>query len=437
MGCGWCDANDGTIYQVVRPRMFNPMILKNILESTKLDANFCADLLGVATDQFNEWLTGVRPLPRFLLPEISSILGVSEKMLISLPAGSGKSASLASAALAPAIWYKLRDTKLVSADRELVALIRKLGFFMDQLAIVRGEKLRRFEPIFCGIHDKVNRTLPPAVQGKAAASEFRSMTDLAHGQSGIGEWIRPTLRKLGVLVVESPIKSNVEGCAFSVGSDSGATPCVFANSYKSTWFRRNAVILHEIGHAIFDLESDQVSIDYKDEASDELKELRAQTFAQECLVPQSVLVQISNRFGIKWDGLAAADLAQLMAYSHAEQRLILKAAYDAEFIDAEQFERYSGIDCLAELRSLTTHALNTREYLRTQALEMPKWIAENRNTELGRRSLRLPSLYVSQVLNAWADQQISEGKAAEMLMVDRDTFRVRFSSIVKGTQKAA
>ena len=96
----------------------------------------------------------------------------------------------------------------------------------------------------------------------------------------------PTLRTLGILVIESPVKSAVEGCAFSVGSESGATPSVFANSYKSTWFRRNAVMMHEVGHAIFDLESEQISIDYKDESSDELKELRAQTFAQECLVPK-------------------------------------------------------------------------------------------------------------------------------------------------------
>jgi len=413
------------------------MILKNILESTKLDANFCADLLGVATDQFHEWLIGTRPVPRFLLPELSSILGVSEKILLSFSPGSGKSAAFASATLAPAIWYKLRDAKLVSADRELVALIRKLGFFMDQLAIIRGEKLRRFEPIFRGIHDKVHRALPPVVQGREAASEFRSMTDLDHGQSGIGEWIRPTLRKLGVLVVESPIKSDVEGCAFSVGSDCSATPCVYANSYKSTWFRRNGVILHEIGHAIFDLESDQVSIDYKEETSDELKELRAQTFAQECLVPKAVLVQISNRFGIKWDNLTSMSIAQLMAYSHAEQRLVLKAAHDAELIDTEQLQQYTNVDCSADVRQLTTHALNTREYLRSQAFEMPKWIAENRNTELGRRSLRLPSLYVGQVLDAWTNQQISEGKAAEMLMVDRDTFRSRFNSLSKGTEKAA
>lgn len=411
------------------------MILKKILESTKLDNAFCADLLGVPTDHLNEWLIGSRPLPRFVLPEISSILGVPAKMLLQSSFGSGK--SFASAALAPAIWYKLRDSKLVAADRELVAMIRKLGFYMNQLAEIRGEKLRRFEPLFRGIREKVDRALPPALQGKAAADAFRSMTDLKHGEVGIGEWLRKTLRALGVIVVESPVKSSVEGCAFSVGADSDLAPCVFANSYGSTWFRRNAVIMHEIGHVIFDLESEQVSIDYKDENSDELKELRAQTFAQECLVPRSVLVQITNRHGLKWSHLSSRDIAILMADSHVEQRLVLKAAYEAELIDADQLDHYGGVDCASELRTLTAHALNTQDFLRSQPSQVPPWIAENRNTEIGRRSLRLPSLYVSQVIDACSADQISAAKAAEMLMIEDSTFRKRFNSLLRRTELAA
>jgi Zn-dependent peptidase ImmA (M78 family) len=411
------------------------MILKQIIESTKLDAGFFADLLGVPADHFNEWLIGSRPLPRFVLPEISSILGVPAKMLLQSSFGSGK--SFAFAALAPAVWYKLRDSKLVAADRELVAMIRKLGFYMNQLAEIRGEKLRRFEPLFRGIREKVDRALPPAVQGKVAAEAFRSMTDLKHGGVGIGEWLRKTLRALGVIVVESPVKSSVEGCAFSVGADSDQTTCVFANSYGSTWFRRNAVIMHEIGHVIFDLESEQVSVDYKDETSDDLKELRAQTFAQECLVPRSVLVQITNRHGLKWSHLSSTEIATLMADSHVEQRLVLKAAYEAELIDADQLEHYSGIDCADELRTLSSHAWNTQEYLRSQPSQMPPWIAKNRNTEFGRRSLRLPSLYVGQVIEACSANQISEAKAAEMLMIEDSTFRKRFGSLLRRTELAA
>jgi Zn-dependent peptidase ImmA (M78 family) len=195
--------------------------------------------------------------------------------------------------------------------------------------------------------------------------------------------------------------------------------------------------MHEVGHAIFDLESEQVSIDYSSDAGDELKDQRAQAFAQECLVPKSVLIQVASRFGLKWGSLAAADLATLVGYSHVEQRLVLKAAYDSELINTEQLEAYSALDCARDLRELTTHALSTREYLRKQTTEMPKWIAENRNTDLGLRSLRLPSLYVSQVIEAVNNQQISENKAAEMLMMDRETFVTRFGSLIGGAEKAA
>ena len=67
--------------------------------------------------------------------------------------------------------------------------------------------------------------------------------------------------------------------------------------------------------------------------------------------------------------MAAQDIATLMANTHVEQRLVLKAALDSEFIDLEQFERYGFLVCAAELRELTTHALSTREYLKTQTTE--------------------------------------------------------------------
>jgi Zn-dependent peptidase ImmA (M78 family) len=195
--------------------------------------------------------------------------------------------------------------------------------------------------------------------------------------------------------------------------------------------------MHEIAHVIFDLESEQVSIDYKEDASEELKELRAQTFAQEALVPRSVLVQIANRFGLNWSRLSAEDIATLIAHSHVEQQLVLKAAFEAELISPTELETYRGMECAADLRQLTPHALNTREFLRAQSVEMPKWVAENRNTDIGRRSLRLPALYVSQVLDALKSNQISEGKAAEMLMMERETLRARFGSLIESNQPLA
>ncbi len=322
---------------------------------------------------------------------------------------------------------KLRSDRLASVDRELVGLVRKLGYYIDQLQSIRGTRVRKFEPIFKTISGEIDRALPPAAQGRGAAAIFRSMTDLEHGQAGIGEWVRPTLRRLGVLVVESPIKSSVEGCTFMVGADAAQTPCLFANSYRSTWFHRNSIIPHELAHAIFDLENDPVSLDFRDHnQADEVPELRAQTFAQECLMPKSVLVQCANRFGVNWSSLSKDDLAQLVAASHAEQGLILKAAFEEGFINHAQLSDYSHYQCDESIRKLSSHALSTREYLRSVAADSPKWIAENRNTSLGRRPLRLPSAYVEQVLAAFKAGDISMRKASEMLMMEEETFCARF-----------
>jgi Zn-dependent peptidase ImmA (M78 family) len=426
-GARWTQARlryHGRLDTHVHPDRQMGLTLRDIIDSTKLDPAFCAELVGVATDQFQEWLTGT-PIPRFVIPELSSILGVPEKTLVSC--GSGMARAQDSGAIAPAVWYKLRNERLTTCDREMVGLVRKLGYYIDQLQCIRSSRVRRFEVLFKTIRGEVDRTQPPTLQGRAAAVAFRSTADLAHGQQGIGEWVRPTLRRLGVLVVESPINSDVEGCSFMVGTEASQTPCVFANSYRSTWFRRNAVILHELAHAILDLENDQVAVDFKDGSKQaEFSELRAQVFAQECLVPRSLLVHVANHFGLKWSELTAEDVAHIVAHSHAEQELVLKAAFEHELIDAEELERYRHYECDALVRRLSTHALTTREFLRTYAAESPKWVAENRNTSVGRRPLRLPSAYVGEVIGAFRCGEISLGKAAEMLMMEEDTFRDRF-----------
>jgi hypothetical protein len=150
-------------------------------------------LLQLVLDRFEEWLNGA-PLPRFVITELSSILGVSEKTLISC--GGGKAGSTDSGALAPAVWYKLRNERLTGCDREMVGLVRKLGYYIDQLQAIRGSRFRRFEVLFKTVRGEVDRAQPPTLQGRVAANAFRNTTDLEHGRLGIGEWVRPTLRKL-------------------------------------------------------------------------------------------------------------------------------------------------------------------------------------------------------------------------------------------------
>jgi Zn-dependent peptidase ImmA (M78 family) len=405
-------------------------MLKQIIEAARLSPEFCASLIRVPAEQFKEWVDGKRPLPHFVVPELSTILGVSTKDLTARRPARGSSDS----SVAPAIWFKLRDEKLTPADREFVGLVRRLGFFISQLETIRGiRSSSAWRAVAQTVAAEVDRAAPPAVQGRDAALRFRAAANLEHGQAGIGEILRPRLRQIGLAVIESPIpKSSLEGCCFAVGGEGTLGPCVFANTFKSTWFRRNEILLHEVCHAIFDLENDPVSLDFLDQAGDlsNLSEARAHAFAQEALVPRSVLVHFTNQLGINWTFLTERQLAGLLAEVHVEQKTLLEAAYDDGLIDDELLVKYMKYTCADDLRELSPHAWTTREFLRRQASESPKWIVENRHTTAGARTLRLPVGYVQQVIDAVNAGDISIGKAAELLMMDRYTFGERFGDII-------
>lgn len=402
-------------------------MLKQILEAARLDGDYCARLLGVSPSEFREWLSGASPIPRFILSELSAILGHPTEKL-SEPA---RRMRLDDSALAPAVWYKLREPRLRPEDRAFVALVRKLGFYMDQLQTIRQNASLQFVSLIDAIRQSVDISAPPTVQGYQAAAEFRKLTGLSKGQTGVGETIRRVIRNYGVILIESPLPhSLLEGCCMRVGQDVRGVPCIFANTYRSTWFRRNVVIMHEVGHAIFDLSNAPVTMDFMDGgANDDFTEARAQAFARDVLVPNSVLNHAANRWGIRWDAMTPATIAQLMAFIHVEQKILLEAACEYGYFPQEKLAEYQGLNCASELAELSEHALTTEEYLRLQP-SVPVWIAQNRNTALGGRSLRLPAGYVEQVILALNEGEISRGKAAEMLLMDLETMEERFGSLL-------
>jgi len=398
-------------------------MLKEILDSAKLEPSFCASLLGIAPDQFGEWVSGVKPVPAFILPELSTILGVPESVLTERRKRKCTDESL----LAPVIRFKLREERLHQADRETVGLIRKLGFYIANLQRVTGECPLAYRSHFREIRATVKVTAPPALQGRDGARIFRNLTGLSQGKEGIGEILRPCLRGAGVLIVESPLpKSEVEGCAFNVGSDENLTPCIYTNTFKSTWFRRNLILCHELAHAIFDLDSEQFMADFLGQDNKTLQELRASAFAVECMLPKSVLIHLQNQLGINWESLSEQQLASLVARSHVEQRVVLSAALAAELIDEEHYDTYDAMAIGDLLRKVSDRAVSTSEYLKQTAAASPLWVSQNRTANVGLRRLRLPAGYVQRVLEARNDGLISNRKAAEMMMMDFDIFDQRF-----------
>jgi len=409
-------------------------MLQIVLDSAGLDAQTCAGLLGISPAVFAEWSAGQRPIPESMLPLLSAVFSVPPSVLRAPPKAAK---SIKQEDVTPAIWFKFRGPELVDADRECVVLIRQLGHYLNELEAVTRSRSVQWKTLFDSIRNSTDLQAAPREQGRSAARMFREGTSLGHGQKGSGEVLRGLLRSLGILVFETPLKeSRLEGCSFSVGTQAASRPCVFANTHHVTWFRRNMVLMHEIGHAIFESTYVGASLDFLDrEDTTDPLEMRAQAFAQECLVPKSVLVHVAQTSGIKWTNLSTRSLAKLVAETHVEQRTVINAGVEAGLIAPEIAEELKRADTSAELRDVSQHALSTDEYLELiGSANAKEWIGK-RTTTLTPRPLRLPVGYVTSVVDAYQSCQISLGKAAEYLMVDDSDFVQRFGDIYAGVEE--
>jgi Zn-dependent peptidase ImmA (M78 family) len=409
-------------------------MLQNVLESVGLDSQTCAGLLGFNPAVFAEWSAGQRPIPESVLPLLSAVFSVPPSILRA-PAKAAR--NLREEDITPAIWYKFRGPELVNADRECVVLIRQLGHYLNELEAVTRNRSVQWKTLFESIRNATDLQAAPREQGRSAARMFREATSLSHGATGSGEVLRGMLRSLGILVFETPLKeSRLEGCSFYVGTQSATRPCIFANTHHVTWFRRNVVLMHEVGHSIFESALVGASLDFlnREDVAEPL-ELRAQAFAQECLVPKSVLVHVAQSHGIKWANLSARSLARIVADTHVEQRTVVAAAAEAGLIASEATEELKRIDISSDLHELSKHALSTEEYLELiGAKNADEWIGK-RTTTLTPRPLRLPVGYVTTVVDAYRDCQISLGKGAEYLMIDDSEFAGRFGEIYQGVEE--
>lgn len=400
-------------------------MLRELLQRTGLEPERTAALLGISPGLFQEWLANQRPIPSSMLKVLSNVVGLDLEPFLQR-----KVPAQEAAAVTPAIWFRFRGEKLVPQDREFVLLIRRLGFFINELEDVTGAKSVGWKALFQEIRTRIDIQAPPRVQGIQAANMFRESRGLSVGASGVGKVLRSNLRSMGVLVVETPVpKSQLEGCCFYVGSRPDERPCIFANTHHTVWFRRNATLLHEVAHAIFDAESEGAALDfYNDNDKSKIAEERADAFAQQILVPRQVLQHTAQRSGIQWNSLSEHSLAKLIAETHAEKRTVLRAAFENELISPELYSSYQSLDVTADLRRLSPHALSTEEYIKAHDKHAHKWHGK-RSVTLGATTLRLPTPYVKAVLDAFSSGEISQGKAAEMLMISSETFRRRFPEV--------
>lgn len=400
----------------------NRHVLQRILEAADLGRAPCALALGLSEQVLDEMLAGQREMPDSMLPLVSAVMGVQEEVLTSTARETRHSD------VVPAIWYKLRGDGVTEADREYVLALRQLAFYQHELETVTDTKSGGWKVLFEGVRRETDPQASPAEQGRQAARLLRRSTGLDQGATGIGEVFRGHLRNIGVLVIESPAPdSTLEGCSFYVGPYGAVRPAIFANSYSTTWFRRNCILMHELAHAIFDVESTIATLDLANgNPLDSVLENRAGAFAQEALVPVEVLRHMGQQLGIRWVSIDKINFVKLMAATHVEQQILAKALLDAELIGQETADALGSCDLAKELNNHTSHALSTPQYLKLAGVK-ESWV-KGRSTTTAPKVLRLPLRYVGDVLTAFNSNCISRGKAARMLMIDEHEFRERFES---------
>lgn len=192
------------------------------------------------------------------------------------------------------------------------------------------------------------------------------------------------------------------------------------------------ILMHELAHAIFDAPGEAACLDYKEEDSissgqriDDVKEQRAQAFAQECLVPREVLRHITQVKGINWNHLQPRQLALLVQMTTVEASTVLAAAVDADYITQDQSNIYARMEIGSFLHEIDDRALSTSEYLEKLGIKDAPF-AGKRATTIPKRKITLPVGYINRVLAALKEEKISLSRASELLMIDKDTFAERF-----------
>jgi transcriptional regulator with XRE-family HTH domain len=239
-------------------------MLSELLSSIEAPAKDVAGLIGVSPLQLDEWAHGRKDIPESIRRRLASLFGISPEKLTDRNISREEAMRQI-----PPLWKKLRAAHLPADATTKVAAVRLLAARYDEALRLTSPLSDRVKDWIEGIRRDVDPQEPSGRQGELAAGIFLDVSNLGHGARGIGEVFRSTLRTAGLVVLESPVSAiGFEGFCIPVGPTGKSRPCLFANSYKTTWFRRNYVLLHELAHAIFDLESSSAIFDLAERGDD-------------------------------------------------------------------------------------------------------------------------------------------------------------------------
>lgn len=406
-------------------------MLAEVIKTLEVPARFWAELVGCSSSQMSEWLSGQRDLPESVAERLSRAIGIPASTFLGkrVPAAPMQS-------LLPPLWLKARNQGLGVPEHRAIAIARLLASrFEEVLSLVEEVRTVAYRTTFEEVRKAVDPQAPAEAQGETAAAAFLRFSTLDKGGVGIGEVFRGYLRALGVLILETPVESaKLEGFCLPVGTPPNVRPCLLANAFKTTWFRRNYVLLHELAHAIFDLDGttavfDELPGDGSASGLADIAECRADAFAMHTLVSRKMLAAFEGKHGAIRT-LGKVGLARLVAQTHGELRLVLRAARRYNLLTEEAALGLAATDIAEELRKQSSHA-KLLPHLTKDEVWNPDLISVRvRTTTFPLAGIRLPIPFVRLVLDALVAEQIVPRKAAELLMITTEELTERFPQLV-------
>jgi Zn-dependent peptidase ImmA (M78 family) len=202
-------------------------------------------------------------------------------------------------------------------------------------------------------------------------------------------------KRIGISIYRRKLRnSNISGISLN-HSSIGKFSLV---NYNEDIFRQRFTVAHEAAHAIFDLEDSDNFLSPSKWNTDDLVEIRADTFASAYLIPPFVLENIQdNKY---WSSEKLIDWAIKLKVSVPA---LLKALKDKKLINDEYYRTFGHISIPAEykidpeFKGLSAKSLERKKYL------LEKGISQR---------------YINKCKSAYEKDFISIGKMAEMLLVD-------------------
>lgn len=293
--------------------------------------------------------------------------------------------------------------QLPPADRATVARFLE---FCRNLAFVRGllGRSRRERPAL--------RSLGPRARkyaAEVAAIEERDLLGL--GDAPIGDRLFDLLETLRLAVYRAPLAdSRVSGLLVNHPE---AGPVIFVNAAQYRW-RQVFTAAHEYGHYLFHRSEQPVACrifvpDRQDEAVDVTGEEFVNAFASEFLMPEDGIKRLLVEMGAASDRLGPDDVVMLQRHFGVSFQAMLYRLLRLRLLSEGDVQKMK-----AETRPVL---LAWRLGLSVEPDEFGK--AECDELDLAQK---LPREYIGLVLEAFDRGAISNGRAAELLELNRGAF---------------